>query len=219
MDKKAILEARDLWKSYEAHGKAVPVLKGISLELMAGESLSIQGPSGVGKTTLVNLLSMLERPEKGQVFWKGEAVHEKKQGWLTQRRAEFIGLVFQHYYLIPELNALENVLVPRRILGKVTPGDVERARELMEQLGVLERAEHMSGQLSGGERQRVAIARAMMNQPEIILADEPTGNLDEASGARVMDALLDICSKNAAGLILVTHNREFAKQTNKKIKL
>jgi len=195
------------------------VLDGVDLALRRGESLSIRGASGSGKSTLLNVLSGLELADAGRLFWDGAAIGSTSLSKLAVRRAGFCGFVFQAYYLAPELNALENVLLGARIAGRVDGPVRERAVHLLKKVGMGHRIRHASTQLSGGERQRVAVARALVNDPPLVLADEPTGNLDEATALAVMDLLMELTADGDRSLILVTHNPEFAKRTNRSVTL
>jgi lipoprotein-releasing system ATP-binding protein len=216
IEPKVVLEAKGIKKSFSTpHREKIHVIDDVDLILRSGESLSIRGESGAGKTTLLNLITMLERPDKGEVFWDGKAVSHKKNSHLAKHRGIFFGLVFQSHYLIPELNAIENVLMARRLIGPVEAADKKRAKDLLIEVGLKKRINHLSTQLSGGEAQRVSIARALMNEPRVIVADEPTGNLDEKTGLEVMHLLLNLCGGINTSLILVTHNPEFAEKTQR----
>ena len=206
----AILAARHVAKSYLSGDRRIEVLRGVNVDVAAGESVSIRGESGSGKSTLLNLLSGLDTPDAGTIAWAGAAP-------TTERRARFLGMVFQSFYLIPELDALENVLMAARIIR--APGAKERAhaQELLGRVGLTERMTHLPTQLSGGERQRVAIARAMINAPRLILADEPTGNLDERTGDSVIEMLLALCRETQTALVLVTHNVAHAAKTQRQL--
>lgn len=210
-----IIEARSVKKDFQGPGGSVHVLDGIDLMVKEGESVSIRGESGAGKTTFLNIITLLERCDEGDIFWEGKAITRKGNGFLAKERGKLFGLVFQSHYLIPELNALENVLMVKRLQGVIDSEDVARAKDLLKIVGLDKRVRHLPSQLSGGESQRVAIARALMNKPRIIVADEPTGNLDEKTGEGVMKLLLDLCREETVSLILVTHNPEFAKRTQK----
>ena len=205
-----ILSARGLTKSFRSGDRRIEVLRGVDLDVARGESVSIRGESGSGKSTLLNLLAGLDAPEAGALAWAGAPVD-------PDRRGAFLGIVFQSFYLIPELDALQNVLMAARMIK--TPGAAERrrAKDLLAQVGLAERATHLPTQLSGGERQRVAIARALMNAPSLLLADEPTGNLDEATGDAVMALLLDLTGKTGTALVLVTHNAAHAAKTQRSL--
>ena len=206
----AILTSRGLRKSYLSGDRRIEVLQGVNLAVAAGESVSIRGESGSGKSTLLNLLAGLDAPDAGTLEWAGAPAH-------ADRRALFLGMVFQAFYLIPEIDALANVLMASRIVR--SPGAAERARaaDLLARVGLAERAAHLPAQLSGGERQRVAVARALMNSPKLLLADEPTGNLDEHTGDAVIALLLDLCRETGTALVLVTHNVAHAQKTNRQL--
>ena len=195
-----LLQATGLHKSYLSGDRRLEVLRGVDLAVNAGESVSIRGESGSGKSTLLNLLSGLDAPDSGELRWEGEPTLG------PVRRGRLLGLVFQAFYLVPELDAEANVLLAARLVGKVGPAERERARELLRRVGLGERAHHTPAKLSGGERQRVAIARALMNRPKLILADEPTGNLDEGSGDAIIELLLSLGREEGCALVLVTHN-------------
>jgi lipoprotein-releasing system ATP-binding protein len=181
--------------------------------------VSIRGESGSGKSTLLNVLSGLERADSGELFWEGKDVTKYSLSKLAAARTRFMGFVFQAYYLAPELNALENVLLGARIAGRVDALVRERAEALLLRVGLKERIRHSSTKLSGGERQRVAVARAMIDDPSLVLADEPTGNLDESTGLAVMDLLMEIAEESQKSLILVTHNPDFAARTQRQLTL
>ena len=214
-----VLEASGLRKTYPSGDRVLEVLAGVDFTVAAGESVSIRGESGSGKSTLLNILAGLDRPDAGELFWAAEAAHKLSLGDLTARRGRFLGMVFQSYYLIPELDAFANVLMGARVIGGVGAVQRERATALLQRVGLAERAEHLPSHLSGGERQRVAVARALMNRPHVILADEPTGNLDERTGDEVVRLLLEVCAEEKAALVLVTHNPGHAKKTNRQLAL
>lgn len=200
----SVLEACGLRKNYLSGERVLEVLRGVDLVVGAGESVSIRGESGSGKSTLLNLLSGLDAPDGGEVRWGGEAK------LAAAERGRRVGLVFQSFYLVPELDALDNVLLAARLLGPVGVGERARAAELLRRVGLAERARHVPARLSGGERQRVALARALMNRPSLILADEPTGNLDEHTGDAIIELLLGLRAEEACALVLVTHNSAHA---------
>ncbi len=214
-----VLKAIALSKTYPSGDKTLGVLAGVDFAVAAGESVSIRGESGSGKSTLLNLLAGLDRPDAGELFWGGEAAHKLSLGELTARRGRFLGMVFQAYYLIPEIDALANVLMGARMVGGVGPVECDRSAALLKRVGLAERGHHLPAQLSGGERQRVAVARALMNRPKVILADEPTGNLDERTGDEVIALLLEVCAEQQTALVLVTHNVAHAKKTNRQLDL
>ncbi len=206
-----ILIARNLRKTYLSGDRTIQVLNEISFEIEAGESVSIRGESGSGKSTLLNLLAGIDAPDAGELTWKGFARADHVA------RARFLGIIFQSFFLMPEMNALENVLMARRIVGGVGPTERARAALLLQKVGLAERAHHLPNQLSGGERQRVAVARSLMNAPPLILADEPTGNLDERTGDSVIELLLSLCAETETALVLVTHNAAHAAKTRRKL--
>ncbi len=204
-----ILSASGLHKTYLSGERRLEVLHGVSVAVAEGESVSIRGESGSGKSTLLHLLAGLDAPDSGSVCWEGDL----DTG--ASRRARFLGMVFQSFYLIPELDALGNVLMAARVAGKVGAAEKSRAADLLARVGLAERAHHLPSQLSGGERQRVAVARALMNSPRLILADEPTGNLDEKTGDSIIDLLLSLCAEQRIALVLVTHNAAHANRTSR----
>lgn len=206
-----LLQATGLHKSYLSGERRIEVLRGVELSIAAGESVSIRGESGSGKSTLLNLLSGLDAPDAGELRW------ESDRSLSPERRGRLIGLVFQSFYLVPELDALANVLLPARLVGKIGESERARAAELLRRVGLGARADHVPTKLSGGERQRVAIARALMNRPKLILADEPTGNLDEGSGQAVIDLLLALCAEEGCALVLVTHNAAHAERCARRL--
>jgi lipoprotein-releasing system ATP-binding protein len=214
-----VLRAAGLRKTYPSGDKTLGVLDDVGLTVAAGESVSIRGESGSGKSTLLNLLAGLDRPDAGELFWGNEAAHQLSLGELTQRRGRFLGMVFQAYYLIPEIDALANVLMAARLVGRVGPAERDRATALLQRVGLAERSHHLPAQLSGGERQRVAVARALMNHPAVLLADEPTGNLDERTGDEVIELLLGVCADEKTALVLVTHNAAHAAKTARQLAL
>ena len=203
-----VLAGRALAKTYLSGDRRIAVLREVSLEVAAGESVSIRGESGSGKSTLLNLLSGLDAPDSGTIEWGGAAP-------AVDRRAKFLGMVFQSFYLIPELNAEQNVLMAARMVRTPTAAARARTKALLARVGLAERATHLPAQLSGGERQRVAVARALLNSPQLLLADEPTGNLDEQTGNAVVELLLELCRESRTALVLVTHNAAHAQKTSR----
>ncbi|HET7536542.1 MAG TPA: ABC transporter ATP-binding protein [Candidatus Didemnitutus sp.] len=212
-----MLHALGLRKNYRSGDSTLEVLRGVDFAVAPGESVSIRGESGSGKSTLLNLLAGLDRPDAGELWWGGEATHKLSLGELTACRGRFLGMVFQAYYLIPEIDALANVLMGSRVVGRAGPAERERAAALLKRVGLAERGHHLPAHLSGGERQRVAVARALMNRPPVILADEPTGNLDERTGDDVIQLLLEVCGEEKTALVLVTHNPTHAKKTSRQL--
>ena len=198
-----ILEAGGLAKAFGSGSARIAVLRAVDLNVAAGESLAIRGESGSGKSTLLHLLAGLDAPDAGWVRWGASAPD-------PSRRGRYLGLVFQSFHLIPELDALGNVLLAARMLGAPDSAARQRAEALLGQVGLGGRIRHLPAQLSGGERQRVAVARALMNRPRLLLADEPTGNLDEHTGEAVIDLLVGLCAATGTALVLVTHNAAHA---------
>ena len=219
MSSTPILEARSLSKKFSLGGKVLEVIRDVSFSIEPASSLSIRGESGCGKTTLLNLLARIEQADSGELLWGDQWMRCDRPATRTEiaTRASFLGVVYQAYYLVPELDVLENVLLPARISANLNQAVKERAQQLLDQMGVADKARQIPGKLSGGERQRVAIARALINQPKVLLADEPTGNLDERTGVDVMNLLLRTCSNEGASLVLVTHNPSFAQSTDRQL--
>ena len=214
---KIILEGSSLSKSYQSGALALSVLNGVDCRIGEGEFVSIQGESGCGKTTLLNILAGLEAPDSGYVKWGDQNIDKFNRNHLARVRSRHLGIVFQSYYLVPELDALQNVLLNQRIAtGSV---DVKKSEELLKRVGQGDRLSQLPSTLSGGERQRVAIARALVTSPKVILADEPTGNLDARTGNGVMDLLQSICQEAQIALVLVTHNSEHATRADRKLVL
>ncbi|MFH0765366.1 MAG: ABC transporter ATP-binding protein [Calditrichota bacterium] len=205
-----IVQASGLGKTYRVKNQSLEVLKGVDLKVESGETISIVGPSGAGKSTLLHLLGGLETPTCGQVFINGKDVSHLSEQDRSRLRLEKIGFIFQFHHLLSEFTALENVMLPGLILGQERSVCAPRAADLLDQVGLAERIQHKPGELSGGEQQRVALARALMNQPSLILADEPTGNLDLESARRMQQLLWQICADHQATVLIVTHNLEFA---------
>tara|TARA_B100001123_G_C15342610_1_gene1035619 strand:- start:65 stop:772 length:708 start_codon:yes stop_codon:yes gene_type:complete len=214
-----VLETRSIEKSFPNGSDWIRVLQGVDFTLESGQAVAIQGESGSGKTTFLNIISGLETFEEGQLFWDGEAIVNQSSSALAAKRASQMGLIFQAYYLLPELNVLDNVIMATRLLGAPRPNDRERAGKLITRVGLHDRMNFSVEKLSGGERQRVAIARALMIRPNLILADEPTGNLDEHTGDSVIELLLEIAREEGTSLILVTHNNGHALKTEKRYQL
>ncbi|MGJ8697036.1 MAG: ABC transporter ATP-binding protein [Verrucomicrobiaceae bacterium] len=203
-----MIKARNVHRSYFLAKKEVSVLRGIDLEIAAGEKIFLCGPSGAGKTTLMYTLAGLEEPHEGEVEIGGTSFYRLSPSDQARLRNDKIGYVFQNYFLLPELTALENVLVPGLIGGKA---DRIKAQAALERVGLGERTTHLPAELSGGEQQRVAIARALVNEPSIIFADEPTGNLDSKNGDDVMQILLDVVAERNATLVVVTHDTSLSR--------
>lgn len=215
-----VLRAEGVRKKFRSpDGGFLEVLRGASLSVGRGESVSLRGESGAGKTTFLNILAGLESPSGGEVFWDGARIDNLPNSKQAKLRAGFMGFVFQNYCLVPELNALENVCLAARIAGSFDSQTPKLALGLLERVGLKSRAKHLPPQMSGGEKQRVAVARAILNSPKIILADEPTGNLDESTANEVMEMFLSLCAERGTALLLITHNPDFAKRTARSVKM
>jgi putative ABC transport system ATP-binding protein len=207
---KKIIELKNVWKIYRMGEVEVPALRGIDLEIRKGEFLAIAGPSGSGKSTMMNLVGCLDLPTKGNIFLDGNNIAGFRESRLSQTRGQKIGFVFQQFNLIPTLTALENVMLPLEFQNMDASSARKRALELLGLVGLKDRVRHLPTQLSGGQMQRVAIARALAADPEIILADEPTGNLDSETGKFIMGLLGKIHEEEAKTIIMVTHDLRLA---------
>lgn len=210
------LEAKDLYRTFKVGPRRIQVLRGISLIVERGESVFLCGASGAGKTTLMYTLAGLEHPESGEVLFEGRQLYRGGERAQAKLRNERIGFVFQGYFLLPELTALENVMLPGMIDRKPDP---EMAGTLLEQVGLAGRMHHLPPELSGGEQQRVAIARALINDPNIIFADEPTGNLDSKTGGAIVDLLLALVREKQKTLIVVTHDSALAARGDRRLEI
>jgi putative ABC transport system ATP-binding protein len=208
----------DIQKIYVMDRIEVPALRGITLSIAKGEFVSMMGPSSSGKSTLMNLIGCLDRPTRGKVFIDGKDVSKLNDNSLAEIRREKIGFVFQQFNLIPRLTALENVTLPMWFAGTEKNRRVKRATTLLERVGLQERIRHKPTELSGGERQRVSIARALANDPELILADEPTGNLDSKTGNEILE-LLESLNNDGKTIIMVTHDPDYGRRAQRMIKL
>jgi ABC-type lipoprotein export system ATPase subunit len=219
-ERQPLLRVKALSKSYPLPAGRLPILQELAFEVQPGEFVAITGPSGSGKTTLLSLLGALERPDSGEIWLDEMAVHRLGGPEAADFRREHIGLVFQLFYLLPNLTALENVMAPllpyrRRLSFNLK----ERAEELLERVGLADRLNHAPGRLSGGEQQRVAIARALINRPRLVLADEPTGNLDPATGLEVLETLRELQRAGRQTLLMVTHDPQLAALADRRIHL
>lgn len=212
MSNTAWIKAENVHRGYSVGKKRIEVLHGIDLEIHKGEKIFLCGPSGAGKTTLMYILAGLERPEQGKVWVDGVDLYALSRRQQAKIRNQRMAYVFQNYYLMPELTALENVMIPAMIGGRDLS---QKAKESLERVGLGDRIDHLPAELSGGEQQRVAIARALVNSPEIIFADEPTGNLDSKNGAQVMDILLELTSEEETTLVVVTHDESLARSSDR----
>lgn len=212
---KHIIDLKDVWKTYEMGEVEVHALRGASLSIKQGEFFCVVGPSGSGKSTMMNLIGSLDIPTKGKVYLDGQDISKLYESDLAQIRGRKIGYVFQQFNLIPTLDAVGNVTLPM-IFQKIPKYKrIARAMSLLDHVGLGHRRTHRPGQLSGGERQRVAIARALANEPEVILADEPTGNLDTKTGKEILQMLVDINKKQKKTVILVTHDPSLVKYADR----
>jgi len=216
-----LLEAENITKTFESGGSILDVLKGIDFSVDTGEVVSIVGPSGAGKSTLLHIIGCLDAPSKGRVSFEGNDVFELSDANRAKIRNEGIGFIFQFYHLISEFTALENVVLPGLIKEglRAKKSTEERARFLLDQVGLGERNAHVPKQLSGGEQQRVAIARALINEPKVIFCDEPTGNLDSQSGQGVIDLLMNLNKENNQTLVIVTHDEVISKLSSRTLNI
>ncbi len=217
--KKIILELRDVWKTYCMKEVETNALRGVNLKIEAGQYVAIVGPSGSGKSTLMHILGCLDTSSRGKVFIEGKDISELNDDELALIRREKIGFVFQAYNLIGSLNALENVALPMRFSGRSKSEAFRKAKELLTRVGLEKRMTHKPNEMSGGEQQRVAIARALINDPEIILADEPTGNLDTKTGKEIFELVEGLHTKTRKTLIIVTHDLNLAGRAHQEIRI
>jgi putative ABC transport system ATP-binding protein len=216
---KILLELKDVWKVYQMKGVETIALKGINLQIKAGQYAAIVGPSGSGKSTLMHILGCLDTPTKGKVFVESRDISQLKDDELALVRREKIGFVFQAYNLITSLNAIENVSLPMRFSGRSKQDAFKKAKELLIKVGLEKRINHKPNEMSGGEQQRVAIARALVNDPDIILADEPTGNLDTKTGKEIFELVEGLHTKTQKTLIIVTHDINLAGRAHQEIRI
>jgi ABC-type lipoprotein export system ATPase subunit len=211
-----IIRAEEIHKTYHIGKRAVEVLHGVSLTIKRGETISIMGASGAGKSTLMHILGGLDRPDSGDIFFEDTSLVKMNPAKRAAFRAKRCGFMFQSYHLLPELDVRQNVILPSMAVGNGR--DVKaRAEHLLEQVGLAGRIDHRPMELSGGEQQRVAIARALMNDPDLILADEPTGNLDSHTGENILNNLFDLAQSANRTLIMVTHNEQVAKRCQREL--
>ena len=218
MQTQEIIKLESIEKDYSIGNTIVKALAGINLSIKKGEFIAIIGPSGSGKSTMMNMIGALDIPTKGRIFLDNKNIAHLTESELAQIRGRKIGFVFQNFNLIPTLTAKENVALPMLFQGAYKEERLKKAGEILEIVGLSDRAEHLPNELSGGERQRVAIARALANNPELILADEPTGNLDSKTGKEIINLFLKL-NKKGKTIILVTHNQEIASQAHKILKM
>ena len=210
-----LLQAVNIHKSYGTVDNPVQVLSRVNLEIAPGEMLAVVGASGSGKTTLLQILGSLDVPDKGGLYFADQDLTALSENKMATHRNKNIGFIFQFHYLLPEFSALENVMMPGLIAGRSAKELLEDAHRLLKQVGLGHRVQHRSGELSGGEQQRVALARALIMQPVLLLADEPTGNLDSASGRQVFELLTELCQTRSMSVVMVTHNMELAGEMNR----
>ena len=213
------LVAKNLSKHYPTRSEPLRILHDLNLELSAGENVAIVGPSGSGKSTLLHILGTLDTPSSGTVLFDGDNPFAMDEQTLADFRNKHIGFIFQEHHLLPQLSVFENILVPTLASGKPTAVDIERAEELIERVGLTDRSHHRPAELSGGERERVAVARALINKPMLLLADEPTGNLDHDNAQQIGELLLDIQRQEQMILVVVTHSQELSQKLDQQLEL
>jgi lipoprotein-releasing system ATP-binding protein len=213
-----VLQLKNITRVYKQGGD-LRVLDAASLSVQAGELLALVGPSGSGKSTLLQVAGLLDTPQSGEIIIHGSPAHDASDAKRTELRNRHIGFIYQFHHLLPELTALENVMLPQRIAGVAKEAAEARAEALLKRLGLAERLTHAPGQLSGGEQQRVAIARALANHPQLLLADEPTGNLDLKTSDAVCDLLLEVAHEERIAALIATHNMALAKRLHRAVTL
>lgn len=221
--KNVLINAKNLIKDYRIGKSTLRVLNGVDLEIYMGEILIIIGPSGAGKSTLMHILGLLDTPTTGQVIYRGENLNRLSSRQQAERRNRHFGFVFQFYHLLPDFTALENVMMPR-LISRGAPShnskaNSEKAMEILSEVGLKERMSHRPDQLSGGERQRVAFARALVNEPEVLFCDEPTGNLDTKNAREIQDLILKLNALNNQTFIIVTHDENFARLGKRRVRI
>lgn len=214
-----MLQLENVYKSFHYNTNIIEVLKGIDLVINPGESLAIMGASGVGKSTLLHIMGTLEPPTEGFVRFHKHDVHEMNEMALCKLRNQVIGFVFQFHHLLPELNALENTMMPLLISRSGKKNAMARATEMLEKVGLEKRLFHRIGELSGGEQQRVAIARALVMKPKLLLADEPTGNLDKNTGEGIIELLLRLNVEEHLAIVIATHNQQWAEKMSRQLEI
>lgn len=213
------LHLQEIYRSFPQAGGELEVLRGCNLNVQKGEKVALIAPSGGGKSTLLQIAGLLEKPNEGQIIIAGHKADGMKDNMRTALRLSSIGFVYQFHHLLPEFTAQENIIIPQMIAGKSREEAAVRANELLELIALKDRATHRPAQLSGGEQQRIAIARALANKPELLIADEPTGNLDPSTAAHVFSVLQEIVSEQNVGLLMATHNLELAKAMDRTCEL
>jgi putative ABC transport system ATP-binding protein len=215
-----VVALRDVVKAFPVGGKDVTVLHGISTDIRQGEFVSIVGPSGNGKSTLLNMITGIDRPTAGEVFVLGRPVHEMSEDELARWRGEEVGIIFQFFQMLPSLSLLQNVVLPMELTGNYSRQERnERAMELLDTVGLADQAEKLASMVSGGQQQRAAIARALANDPPLLVADEPTGNLDAGTAGQVFDLFLKLVEERGKTMVMVTHDKELADRVPRKIEI
>jgi lipoprotein-releasing system ATP-binding protein len=214
-----LLETREISKSFRTQAGELTVLKGISVGIKAGEMVGIIGASGAGKSTLLHILGALDKPTSGQVLFQGRDVSTLDEKALARFRNLSIGFVFQFHHLLPEFNSFENVVLPGMIGGMELRDTQERARQILGELGLSKRMHHRPGELSGGEQQRVAVARALIRNPQVVLADEPTGNLDTATGNELFELFIELNREKGITFVVVTHNKSLSDRCHRVLEM
>ena len=214
-----LLETRNLWKVYEETGERLEILRGVDFTLHEGESVAIRGASGAVKSTLLNLLGGLDRPTQGDILFRGDNIANYRDTQRDAYRRSHLGFIFQFHHLMPEFTALENVMIPGRIVGREESECKREALRLLDAVGLSARPKHLPAELSGGERQRVAVARALMNRPALVLADEPSGNLDEHNSERLHKLFFDLNREFRQTFLIVTHDRHLAGLAGRRVQM
>ena len=214
-----LITIKNLEKHFINNQHRVEVLKGLDLELHSQDTLAVVGASGTGKSTLLHIMGTLDRPSGGQVLFEGQNIFEQSAKDLARFRNQKIGFVFQFHHLLPEFSALENTMMPQLIAGESKPEARERAEEILTQLGLKDRLFHRIGELSGGEQQRVAIARSLIRSPQLILADEPTGNLDRKTGTQIIDLFNQLNQEKGVTFLMVTHNQDLSRRFKRNVEI
>lgn len=214
-----VVELRGLTRSFEQGGVRIDVLRGVDLDVMPGEIVALLGPSGSGKSTLLQAVGLLEGGFGGEIFIAGHSAEKSDANARTSLRRDHLGFVYQFHHLLPDFDARENVVLPQLVAGRVRKVAEARAEELLSALGLEHRLDHRPSQLSGGEQQRVAVARGLANRPDLVLADEPTGNLDEATSDRVLDQFLALVRGEGSAALIATHNERLAARMDRVVRL
>ncbi len=214
-----VVELRGLTRSFEQGGERIDVLRGVDLAIQPGEIVALLGPSGSGKSTMLQAVGLLEGGFGGEILIGGQSAEKSNSRARTVLRRDHLGFVYQFHHLLPDFDARENVVLPQLVAGKPRAGAVERAEQLLEALGLGHRMDHRPSQLSGGEQQRVAVARGLANKPNLVLADEPTGNLDEATSEKVLGQFLELVRGEGSAALIATHNERLAQKMDRLVRL